>query len=82
MVHNSSTRVEVKFAPRSLKNLVGSPNTAMNLLYNTLVMVFLVWSFVTTANAYLVKCSVMTRMFLMQSGLFSSIIDSTLVKSM
>ena len=76
-----STSAKVKFAPLSLSNLAGTPNTEMNRSYSIHVTVLAFWSLVINAIEYLVKWSVMTSIFFMLGGWFNSIVVSMLVKS-
>ena len=67
---SSSTNAEVKFAPLSLSNLAGMPNTEINHSNNIRVRVLAFWSLVTNAMEYLVKWSVITNTFFMLGGWF------------
>ena len=78
---SSSTKADVKFAPQSLSNFAGMPNTVINHSYRICVMVLAFWSLVMKAMAYLMKWSVRTKTFLMLGVLLSSMVVLMLVKS-
>ena len=77
--HSSPTGAKVKFAPRSLKSLAGTPNTTTNLSYSTFATIFAIWSLVMTGIACIVVGN--HQQFLMLGGQLSSLVDSTLKKS-